>query len=126
MERGIDMERLRFERCKKCGRWNGKWSHCMEICLTPYYALDEFNRYKELEEQGLLLKLPCKVGDTIYSVEFRDSAEIILEKVDSFKITGNDIWVFGKYDKFIRRLGGSVFATKEEAEAKLKEMEGES
>lgn len=24
--------------------------------------------YEDLEEQGLLLKLPCKVGDSIYSV----------------------------------------------------------
>ena len=27
---------------------------------------DELKYYKKLEEQGLLIKLPCKVGDAVY------------------------------------------------------------
>ena len=31
--------------------------------------LKELQHYKDLEEQGLLLELPCKVGDTVWLVE---------------------------------------------------------
>ena len=30
--------------------------------------LDELKRYRDLEEQGRLLVLPCKVGDTVYEI----------------------------------------------------------
>lgn len=30
--------------------------------------LEELKRYRDLEEQGLLLRLPCKVGDTVYAI----------------------------------------------------------
>ena len=30
--------------------------------------LEELKRYRDLEEQGLLLVLPCKVGDTVYEI----------------------------------------------------------
>ena len=29
-------------------------------------ALNRLAEYEDMEEQGLLLRLPCKVGDTIY------------------------------------------------------------
>lgn len=38
----------------------------------------EWDKYKDLEEQGLLLKLPCKVGDAIYV----DSKTIPTENMD--------------------------------------------
>ena len=30
--------------------------------------LEELKRYRDLEEQGRLLVLPCKVGDTVYEI----------------------------------------------------------
>lgn len=30
--------------------------------------LEELKRYKDLEEQGRLLVLPCRVGDTVYEI----------------------------------------------------------
>ena len=30
--------------------------------------LEELKRYRDLDEQGLLLRLPCKVGDTVYYI----------------------------------------------------------
>ena len=32
-------------------------------------ALEKLKDYEDLEEQGRLIKLPCKVGDTYYSIE---------------------------------------------------------
>ena len=84
--------------------------------------------YEDLEEQGLLVRLPCKVGDTVY-VPTR-------ALVSEFKITTIfcDIqgtyfyWLFycGIYERkngFSKRdIGKTVFLTREEAEKKLEEM----
>ena len=32
------------------------------------YALEKLAEYEDLEEQGLLLRLPCKVGSTVYAI----------------------------------------------------------
>lgn len=69
--------------------------------------------YEDLEEQGLLLRLPCKVGDSIYSV-IEDDLTIIELK---FSL---DFYVRRKND-----IGKTVFLTQAEAEQKLKEMESD-
>lgn len=93
--------------------------------------------YEDLEEQGLLLRLPCKVGDTIYvngilgvgkAEEYKvirvDYHSNLATKRSEFYIEAllvsapeNSI---GFYDK---EIGKTVFLTKAEAEQKLKEME---
>lgn len=65
------------------------------------------------EEQGLLLRLPCHIGDSIYSV-VEDGLTIIELK---FSL---DFYVRRKND-----FGKTVFLTKAEAEQKLKEMESD-
>lgn len=62
----MKMERLNFEECKNCKNWDGSITKCFNECGIPLDALEQFNRYKRLEEQGILLKLPCAVGDTVY------------------------------------------------------------
>ena len=39
---------------------------CKHECEADIYL--KLAEYEDLEEQGLLLKLPCKVGDTVYSI----------------------------------------------------------
>ncbi len=56
------MERLKFDECQNCKHWKEYVTDCFENCMKPFEALEEFNRYKDLEGKGLLLKLPCKVG----------------------------------------------------------------
>ena len=110
--------------------------------------LAENGRYKDLEEiaerlanredaekQGLPLRLPCKVGDTLYfahhdrvislevlSVKYHAEAEnhgvFIREKL-TIDVEG----VSAEID--FCDIGKTVFLTREEAESKLKEMEGE-
>ena len=46
-------------------------SHCVVRralrCIKKLVAeLEPYREYKDLEEQGLLLRLPCKVGSTLY------------------------------------------------------------
>ena len=40
----------------------------VEDCENDYFisVQEKLREYEQLEEQGLLLRLPCKVGDTIY------------------------------------------------------------
>lgn len=94
-------------------------------------ASEKLAEYEDLEEQGLLVRLPCKVGDTVY-VPTR-----VL--VSEFKITAIfcDIhgtyfyWLFycGIYERTSgfseRDIGKTVFLTREEAEKKMEELKNE-
>ena len=72
--------------------------------------LEELKSYKEAEEQGLLVKLPCKVGTEFY---------YILGIPNKMPCT-IDKCVFELSD--VHKIGESLFLTREEAEKKLKEM----
>ena len=43
--------------------------------------LEKLAEYEDLEEQGLLLRLPCKVGDTIYEVSYENREFVIKEHI---------------------------------------------
>ena len=95
-------------------------------------ALEKVEEYKRLEEQGLLLRLPCKVGDTVYAP--LPNNEISAWKVRTIDMgasyfdfllvyAGDDEEFIG--ERFllpINDIGENVFLTREEAEQKLKEM----
>lgn len=72
--------------------------------------LEELKSYKEAEEQGLLVKLPCKVGTEVY---------YILGIPNKMPCT-IDKCVFELSD--VHKIGESLFLTREEAEKKLEEM----
>ena len=61
--------------------------------------LKELKTYKDAEEQGLILRLPCKVG-----FELKFSLDFYVRRMSDF--------------------GKTVFLTKEEAEQALAEMKG--
>ena len=90
--------------------------------------LNELKQYKDLEEQGLLLRLPCPIGTTVYNTTWWDD---VTEKV---KVNGKTFYrtvhkhkvsksTFSLLD--ICDFGKTVFLTKAEAEQKLKEMEND-
>ena len=87
-----------------------------------YYKLQE---YEDLDEQGRLIKLPCKVGDTIYGLHKAMVCELDTETIGISKMPSGEIlylidgWELDKGD-----FGKTVFLTKSEAEAKLKELRG--
>ena len=91
---------------------------------------EKLAEYEDLEEQRLILRLPCKVGDTVYTIlsymdccraecieikEFCEECEYF-QKYYFVKETNFQIQMIAMFNK-------TVFLTKEEAEAKLKEME---
>ena len=102
-------------------------------------VLGRLAEYEELEEQGLLLRLPCKAGSTVYSIRSRYT------ECSKYKETWNDCYGCENEDKcdsheeyyihinhsvsdewiviYMNDFGKTVFLTQEEAEQKLKEME---
>lgn len=48
------------EECNRCKIWDGRRTTCLEECMKPLNALEEYKEYKRLEEQGLLLRLDSK------------------------------------------------------------------
>lgn len=86
-------------------------------------ALEKVEQYKRLEEQGLLLSLPVKVGDMVYVIE--DSKRINPMEIETICVGDSHISMWHVWHKFdLDDLGKTVFLTREEAEQKLKEMEG--
>ena len=70
--------------------------------VTIKEALDKLADYENLEEQGLLVKLPCKVGDTLYRIdtdEKIENAEIEYLTIDNIVIC-KDGEVLFKYDAY--------------------------
>lgn len=105
------------------------------------FCLDCFSRLAELEddlESGKMIRLPCKVGDTVYRV----MADKRIKQPYEYKVIGfwysinnkcNDLHL-GRYIDGVFVSSISVpfsefnrilFLTKEEAEKKIKELKGE-
>lgn len=98
-----------------------------------YPAIEKLATYEDLEEQGLFVRLPCKVGDTVYRVNAGAKQPIIPMTVSEihFLCYKNERAVrfdaIGKEDMGescyrLEDIGRIVFLTHEEAEKKLEEM----
>nr|DAV56895.1 MAG TPA: hypothetical protein [Caudoviricetes sp.] len=96
-------------------------------------ASEKLAEYEDLEEQVLLVRLPCNVGDTVYRVNVGAKQPIIPMTVSEihFFCYKNERAVrfdaIGKEDMGescyrLEDIGRIVFLTREEAEKKLEEM----
>lgn len=122
-----------FEKCNGLGAS----SEC-DDCEIMTSVCEKLGDYEDLDEQGRLIKLPCKIGDTVWDNDFGypcsytitafsfgecesyveplDAKEIVFYFSNSFgDITGSFL---------VSAIGESVFFSREEAEAKLKELRG--
>ncbi len=96
---------------------------------------ETLKKYEDLEEQGKLIKLPCKVGDTVWdndcgrpcaytitAFSFGECEEYICEPVTTkevvFYYVNSSGSITGSFAE--SEIGKTVFLTKSEAEAKLK------
>jgi hypothetical protein len=100
--------------------------------------LKKLKEYKDLEEQGLLLRLPCKVGDTVYQISENFIEPCTVETIflgNYMDRNGNycnmaeiyydrDDYPYVSTEIYFTDIGKTVFLTKAEAEAKLKELRG--
>ena len=112
-----------FEKCNGLGA-SSKCDNC-EIMTS---VCEKLGKYEDLDEQDLLLRLPCPIGTTVYNTTWWDCVQ---EKV---KVDGKTFYrtvhkhkvsksTFSLLD--ICDFGKTVFLTKAEAEQKLKEMESD-
>lgn len=113
--------------------------------------LKKLKEYQQLEEQGGLIKLPCKVGNTVYLIDRDENNKfkvcegkwkrvslVQASKDGSFNLRGEisyDIYDcfyddgrIMKHGMYVgqehTKIGEVVFFTKSEAEAKLEELGG--
>ena len=120
--------------------------HIPDGCQHPKKAIvltdgdvDKWRKYKDLEEHGRLVKLPCKVGDTVWdndfgrlcaytitAFSFGECEEYICKPVTTkevvFYYENSSGSITGSFAE--SAIGKSVFLNKSEAEAKLKELRG--
>ena len=86
--------------------------------------LEELKSYKDLEEQGLLVRLPCKVGDTMYDIVGKP-LRIVEHKVDAFHIDKKGFHLQIINGVLEKKQEAKVYFSREEAEKKLEKMKNE-
>ena len=120
-------------------------SHCVAKDAKGYITyygqhIDKLAEYENLEEQGRLIKLPCKVGDTVWQIMVVGVQGKNI-KYGIFKAVVTKISVDYQMNFLLSTItedeeryrnevtstaiGDTMFFTKSEAEAKLKELRGE-
>lgn len=119
---GVSKQSL-IDRCRK-----GYPSNYTRAIIT------KLANYEDAEEQGLLLRLPCKVGDTIYEVTYENRKYIIREHIVNqfvyiaYRNPRIEIYCEGENgflsSSITGQLDDGLFLSREQAEAKLAEMEG--
>ena len=108
--------------CDNCSKGTGD-------CDRLKAMVNRLAKLEDLEEQGLLVRLPCKIGEKLWC--------IINGRINELRVYCFDMPAFGTTDivfryadgfrlkRFVGNLGKTVFLTREEAEKKLEEMKGE-
>lgn len=100
------------------------------LCNDVIPKLELLEKYEQEEENGLLLRLPCKIGDAVYVLMKRGNATVDIvkgtvgniyhQKGGAWWVEFCDLWLDVEFKDF----GETAFLTREEAEAKPVEMEG--
>lgn len=105
--------------CDNCSKGTGD-------CDRLKAMVNRLAKFEDLEEQGLLMRLPCKVGDVLYCI---DNGIVETLIVNSFRI-----YNFNRVEidfenasgfalcTFAGELDEGYFLTREEAEKKLEEL----
>lgn len=94
-------------------------------CPVLNAVATKLGEYERTEEQGLLVRLPCKVGDSVFIIVGKDISKQGIRKVE---ISDNGIIFKTNRRKRIFNIsefGKTVFLTREEAVNKFEEMKNE-
>jgi hypothetical protein len=102
---------------------------CEEFCKNAVdgckncYIQQVFKKladYEDLEDQGLLVRLPCPIGTTVWDIYGMDIRENVVSGIECIKDGKCFLWA--NEDEWLGEFNASVFLTREEAEKKLEEM----
>lgn len=89
-------------------------------------AIKKLSDYEDLEEQGLLFRLPCKVGDVLEWVDALGEKHTDTVNCIYIEQGLNDIQIETLCCQIgANEIGKTVLFVKEEAEAALEKMKGE-
>lgn len=110
-------EKRKFE----CGEYCDSCSQGAGNCETIKNMIKKLADYEDLEEQGLLVRLPCKPGDTMFDIVGKPP-KIIEHQASSFYIDENGIHLRILGGALEKKQGAKVYFSREEAEKKLEEM----
>lgn len=93
--------------------------------LKPFAdkILTKLADYEDLEEQGLLVRLPCPIGTTVWDICGMDIRENVLSGIECGKDGKQFLWA--NHDEWLGELNDLVFLTREEAVNKLEEMKND-
>ena len=97
-------------------------------------CVEKLAEYETAEEEGRLVVLPCKVGDTVYVIEDSHIEVFEVNKIElNHKVFGNATYYLEKpsrrgclYKYYDSEFGDKWFVDREEAEKALREMEEKS
>lgn len=115
----------------ECGEYCDSCSQGAGNCKTVENMIKKLATYEDLEEQGLLVRLPCKVGDIMFRINKGAKNPIIELTVTQINITRRSYNLevidrdCGELMCFKNDIGKTIFLTREEAEKKLEEMKNE-
>ena len=128
------MERLTRRSANGTGIYATPSGEPVKLENNRHNVLQKLADYEDAEEQGLLLRLPCKVGDTLYCItpyvkEPIITAHVLQMNIKQFYnkriIVRIDVMnKMGESCHFLDDIGKKIFLSREEAEAKLKELRG--
>ena len=100
-------------------------SFCEDGYCTQRKVWDRLKQYEDMEEQGLLVRLPCKVGDRVYGIH---GGKTILPMVAKWIETNECGWtIAAQYAPMAPKFylfadfGKTVFTSREAAEKALEE-----
>ena len=93
---------------------------CAEEHMQLAEWIEELKSYKEAEEQGLLVRLPCPVGTTVWDICGMDIRENVVCGIECGKNGKQFLWA--NHDEWLGELNDLVFLTREAAEKKLEEF----
>ena len=85
---------------------------------------DRLHEWAKAEQEGRLVVLPCKVGDTVWFVRPLDSKKEITETtIEKMVVKGSGVYMKlacnAMYETSCNSIGKTVFLTREEAETAL-------
>ena len=111
--------------CDSCSQVGGNCKYVREM-------VKKLSEYETAEEEGRLVVLPCKVGDTVYVIENKYIEVFEVNEIElKHKVFGDVTYYLEKpsrrgclYKYYDSELGDKWFIAREEAEKALKEMEG--
>lgn len=126
---GIPIKCFECEETNICDCWCQAYDECAK----------KLKEYEDLEEQGLLVRIPCKIGDTVYCIYKRyTKCSEYNQEFDEYSCQGCECiecdsqkeyyvqpqkvysldWIVSDLNNFEK----TVFLTQAEAEEKLKEL----